>query len=63
MSANICKPIHGIINYPTFISPFESEKCGKEGKKLQKFDYLEMKSKAFFIVLEELSFGEKIKKK
>ena len=23
------------------ICPFESEKCGKEGKKLQKFEYLE----------------------
>ena len=25
----------------SFIWPFESEKCGKEGKKLQKFEYLE----------------------
>ena len=40
-SANLCKPIHDIINYSTFICPFESEKCRKEGKKLQKFEYLE----------------------
>ena len=25
----------------TFICPFESAKCGKEGKQLQKFEYLE----------------------
>ena len=31
-SANSCKPIHDIINYSTFICPFESEKCEKEGK-------------------------------
>ena len=42
-SANLCKPISDIINYFTFICPFESGKCGKEGKKLQKFDYLENK--------------------
>ena len=40
-SANLCKPIHDIINYSTSICPFESGKCGKEGKKLQKFEYLE----------------------
>ena len=34
-SANLCKPIYDIINYSTFICPFESGKCGKEGKKLQ----------------------------
>ena len=27
--------------YSTFICPFESGKCGKEGKKLQKLEYLE----------------------
>ena len=41
-SANLCKPIHDI-NYSTSICPFESEKCGKEGKKIQKFEYLENK--------------------
>ena len=40
-SANLCKPIHDIINYFNSIYPFESGKCGKEGKKLQKFEYLE----------------------
>ena len=29
VSANLCKPIHGIINYSTSIWPFESGKCGK----------------------------------
>ena len=40
-SANLCKPIHDIINYSTSIWPFEFGKCGKQGKKLQKFEYLE----------------------
>ena len=39
--ANLCKPIHGIINYSISICPFESGKCGKEEEKLQKFEYLE----------------------
>ena len=63
-SANLCKPIHDIINYSTSIGPFESGKCGKEGKKLQKFEYLENeksfldeKKTTFFIVFERLSFG------
>ena len=29
------------LNYATSICPFESGKCGKEGKKFQKFEYLE----------------------
>ena len=33
--------MHDIINYSTSICPFESGKCGKEGKKSQKFEYLE----------------------
>ena len=41
--ANLCKPIHDIINYSTSICPFESGKCGKEEQKLQKFEYLENK--------------------
>ena len=40
-SANVWKSIHDIINYSTTICPFESGKCGEEGKKLQKFEYLE----------------------
>ena len=39
-SANLCKSFHDIINYLTSICPFESGKCGKEGKKSQKFEYL-----------------------
>ena len=35
------KPIRDIINYSTSISSLESRKYGKEGKKLQKFEYLE----------------------
>ena len=33
--------IRDIINYSISICPFESEKCGKEGKKSQNFEYLE----------------------
>ena len=40
-SANLCKPIHDIINYSTSILPFEFGKCGKEGEKIQKSEYLE----------------------
>ena len=39
--SNLCKPNHDIINYSTSICPFESGKCKKEGKKIQKFEYLE----------------------
>ena len=39
-STNLCKPIYDIINYSTSICPLESGKCGKEGKKLQKSEYL-----------------------
>ena len=51
-SANLCKPIHDIINYSTYICPFVSGKCGKEGKKLQKFEYLG--NKTSFSVFEGL---------
>ena len=40
-SANLCKSTHDIINYSTSIWPFELGRCGKKGKKLQKFEYLE----------------------
>ena len=36
-----CQFVHDIINYPTFIYPVESGKCGKKEKKLQQFEYLE----------------------
>ena len=39
-SANLCKSIHDI-KYSTSNCPFESGKCGKEGGKSQKFEYLE----------------------
>ena len=53
--------------YSTSICPFESGKCGKERKKLQKFEYLENEKSFFdemqknFIVFEGLSFDEKMK--
>ena len=37
----LCMPIYEIINYLTFIFPFESGKCGKEGKNIQKLEYFE----------------------
>ena len=40
-SANLSKPIYDIMNCSTSICPFESGKCGKGAKKLQKFEYLE----------------------
>ena len=46
VSANLCKSFHDIINYSTSIYPLESAKCGKEGKQLQKIEYLE-KEKSF----------------
>ena len=55
---NLCKSIHEIISYSPSICPFESGKCGKEGNKLQKFEYLENeksfldKLKTFLIVLK-----------
>ena len=52
--ANLCKPIHDIINYSTSICPFEFGKCGKEGKKLQKTEYLENK-KSFLDEIKNFS--------
>ena len=55
------------MNYSASTSPFESGKCGKEGKKLQKFEYLENEKnfldeiKTFFTVFKGLSFCEKNK--
>ena len=40
------------MNYSTSICPFESGNCGKEGNKLQKFEYLD----------NEKSFLDEIKK-
>ena len=52
-SANLCESSHDIINYSISICPFESGNCGKEGKKSQKFEYLE----------NEKSVSDEIKKK
>ena len=56
------------MNYSTSTFPFESGKCGKEGKNLQKFQYLENEKsflyetkKHFSQFLKGLSFCEKIK--
>ena len=64
--ANLCKPIHDIINYSMSICPFESGNCGKEEQKLQKFEYPEneksiLDEKKIFIVFQRPSLGEKIK--
>ena len=40
-SADLCKPVHDIINYSTSICRFISGKCGEQGKQLQKLEYLE----------------------
>ena len=53
-SGNLCKPVHDIINYSTSSGPFESRKCGKEGKKLQKNEYLKNK-KCFFDEIKNIS--------
>ena len=42
-SANLWKLTYDIINYFIFICPFESGKWGKEGKKVQKIEYLKNK--------------------
>ena len=54
-SAHLCKSIYDI-NYSTSICPFESGKCGKEGKKLQKFEYLE-NEKSFLDEIKNVFHG------
>ena len=54
-SANLCKSTHDI-NYSISICPFESGKCGKEGKKLQKFEYLENK-KSFLDEIKNIFYS------
>ena len=48
-------------NYFTSICPFESGKCGNEGKKLQNFEYLE-NEKSFLDDTKKVfhSFGQAI---
>ena len=62
-SANLCKPIYGI-NYSTSICPFESGKCEKERKKIQKCEYLEIE-KSFLDEIKNIfcSFWSAIMKK
>ena len=50
--SNLWKPIYDI-NYSTSICPFKLRKCGKEGKKLQTFEYLENK-KSFFDAIKNI---------
>ena len=50
-SKNLCMSIHDMINHSTSIYPFESGRCGEEGKKSEKIEYLENKK----------SFSDKIK--
>ena len=54
--ANLCKPIHDIINHSIFICPFESGKCGKETKKLQKFECLKNKN-SFLHEIESIFYN------
>ena len=54
-SATLCKPIYDIINYSTSICPSESGKCGKEGEKSQKFEYLDNK-KSFLDEIKNFFF-------
>ena len=55
-SANLCKSIDDIINYSTSICPFESGNGGKEGKKIQKFEYLENK-KSFLDEIKNIFYN------
>ena len=57
--------IHGMINYSTFICPFEYGECRKK-EKFKKFEYLEKENSfldeindACFMVFEGLPFGKK----
>ena len=62
-SANLCKSIQAIINYPTSIFPFESGKCGK-GKNYKNLNISKMKrafSTKASLCEKGLSLGEKIK--
>ena len=54
--ANLCMPIHDTINYSTLICPLESGKCGKKGKKLQKFEYLQNK-KSFYFEIKNIVYS------
>ena len=57
-SSNLCTSVDDIINYSTSICPFESGNCGKEGEKLQKFEYLE-NQKSFFDEIKSIWWKNK----
>ena len=57
-SGNLCKPVHDTMNYSTSICPFESRKCGKDGIKLQKFEYLH-NEKSFLVEIKSISHSFK----
>ena len=60
-SANLCKRILEIKNYSTSICPFESGKRGKEGKKIQNFEYLKNEKSIFDEIKNTFhSFGRAI---
>ena len=57
--------MQAMIIFSTSISRFKSENCGKEGKKLQKFEYFKNQKSFFnqvffFLIIEGLSVGEKL---
>ena len=58
--ADLCKPIHDIINYFISICTFESGQCGKEEQKLQKFEYLENKKNFLDEIKTFFSFSRAI---
>ena len=61
IAANLCKPVHDIINYSTSICHFESGKHGKEGKNLQEFEYLKNEESFFYEIKNVFySFGRAI---
>ena len=55
-SERLWKPIHDIITYFTSVCPFESGKCGKGIKKLQKFEHLK-NEKSFFIFIKTFFYS------
>ena len=67
-SANLCKPIHDTKKYSPCICLVNLESVERKGKNYKKLNISKKKrafpmklKKTFFIVFEELCFGEKIK--
>ena len=68
-SASLCKQTHDIIIIPLTLVLLNMENVVREGKKLQKFEYLEKEKSfvdgiksIFHSFFERLSFDKKIKK-